>query len=127
MHRAAALAAVAGLLLGATPLAAQDAPVRIAPEEARTCAIWASYVASEMADDPDTQQVLASASFYFVGQYEAASENSIAQGDDRAAAEQVVLNLEATTQMCTAHMQAYSNRMMQWGEQLQQMGEVGAQ
>jgi hypothetical protein len=127
MRGAAALAAIAGLLLNAAPLAAQQAPVRIAPEDARLCAIWASYLSGELVDDPDSQQALMMATNYFVGHFEGATGRSIAQGEDRAAAEQVVLNLEATTQVCTAHMQAYSERMGQWGALLEQLGEVGAQ
>ncbi len=122
MRRAAFLAAV---VLVAAPVTAQET-VRIDPEEARTCAIWASYVASELVEDPATQQALMMATNYFVGHYEGVTGVSIAQGDDRVAAERVVLNLAETTQMCTRHMESYSNRMVQWGDLLQRLGEAGA-
>jgi hypothetical protein len=126
MRRSFACAALAGALLAAAPAFAQN-DVRLPQEEARLCAIWASYLTAELADDPDSQQALLMATNYFIGQYEGVTGLTIAQGDDRTAAEQVVLNLEATTQICTAHMQGYGTRMALWGDLLQQLGEVGAQ
>jgi hypothetical protein len=122
MGRAAAFAALAGVALATSPVAAQQ-NARIAPDEARQCAIWASYVSAEIVDDPDTQQALMFATNYFVGHYEGATGRSIAGGDDRAAAEQLVLNLEQVTQMCSAHMEAYGLRMTAWGAALEALGQ----
>lgn len=119
MRGAVVLAASLAL---ASPLAAQQS-VRIAPDDARQCAIWASYVSAEIVDDPETQQALMFATNYFVGHYEGATGRSIAGGDDRAAAEQLVLNLEQVTQMCSAHMEAYGLRMTDWGAALEALGQ----
>jgi hypothetical protein len=120
MRGAVVLAASLAL---ASPLAAQQS-VRIAPDDARQCAIWASYVSAEIVDGPETQQALMFATNYFVGHYEGATGRSIAGGDDRAAAEQLVLNLEQVTQMCSAHMEAYGLRMTDWGAALEALGQA---
>lgn len=119
-----AFASLAGLVLAALPLSAQQ-PVRIDPEEARQCAIWASFLSTEMADDTETAQALLFAVNYFIGQYEGATGRSIADGDDIASALQMATNMEQVTEMCTAHMSAYGDRMIAWGDNLQAIGDRG--
>ncbi len=124
MRAPAVLASLAGLVLAAAPLHAQQA-VRIDPEEARQCAIWASFLSTEMADDAETAQALLFAVNYFIGQYEGATGQSIAEGDDIASAMQMATNMEQITQMCTAHMGDYGGRMIAWGDRLERLGEGG--
>lgn len=124
MRAAGGLGAIAGLLLGAMPLAAQDAPVRIDPEEARRCAIWASFLAEELAGDADTQRALLFVTNYFVGQYEGATGRSIAQSGTLDVADLISQDFEQATTLCTGHMETYADRMGQWGDQMEQWAET---
>ena len=122
MRAPVAFVSLAGLVLAASPVSAQQS-VRIEPEEARLCAIWASFLSSEITDDPETSQALLFAVNYFIGHYEGVTGRSIAEGDDMASALQMATEMEQITEMCTGHMAAYGDRMIAWGDSLQRIGE----
>ena len=122
--RGAVKAGALALTVVAAPLAAQQSTVRIPADEARQCAIWASYLSSESQDDPEAVEALLFATNYFIGHYEGATGRSIADGQDLAAAMAIVNDLDAVTQMCSEHMLAYGQRMIDWGEVLTRMGDA---
>lgn len=117
-----AFVSLASLALAASPLNAQQSAL-IEPSEARLCAIWASFLSSEITDDAETSQALLFAVNYFIGHYEGATGRSIAEGDDMASALQMATNMEQITEMCTGHMANYGDRMNAWGDNLQRIGE----
>lgn len=117
--------AAAVALALAVPAAAQDR-VEISADEARQCAIWASFLSSEMADDPETAQALLFAVNYFVGVYEGKTGRSIVIGDNMAAAEGMAENMQGVTDNCAAHMTGYGERMVAWGAVLERLGRPGA-
>ena len=56
--RRAITAGCMALGLAASPLAAQQDRVSFSVEDARQCAIWASYLSVQMSDDPETVEAL---------------------------------------------------------------------
>jgi len=112
---AAAIAAVPGVL-------SAQAPVRIAPDEAMQCAVWASAL-SEVVEDPASKTALLYALSYFVGHYEGATGKSISEGHDEALVTAVGRNVDGFSGMCQAHMGAYGPRMVEWGSKLNELGE----
>ena len=120
--RVLAAALALALSTASAPLAAQDR-VEITAEEARQCAIWASFLSSEMGDDPETAQALLFAVNYFVGVYEGKTGRSIAIGDNMAAAEGMTADMEGVSNKCAALMTGYGERMVAWGAVLERLGE----
>ncbi len=131
MRRALALAAFA-LSLMAVPASPEVAQAReqervtITAEDARQCAIWASFLSTELADDQETAQALLFAVNYFVGVYEGKTGRSIATGDNMAAGNALAADMEGVTQRCADHMTGYGERMVAWGAVLERLGTQGA-
>ena len=93
--------------------------------EAKQCSVWASYVSTQLDDDPQTQQALLFAVNYFVGYFEGATGQSIAESDDTEALMTVANELERYSTICAGHMEAFGSRMTDWGEILTRLGESG--
>ncbi len=105
--------------LAASPLAAQEDRVSFSAEDARQCAIWASYLTVQMADDPETVEALLFATNYFVGYYEGRTGLTIAEGNNVAAAIEVEANLGEVTEKCADLMTSYGERMTAWGASME--------
>lgn len=114
------IVAVAALAVPAHA-SAQEA-IRIEPNEAMQCAVWASAL-SEFVPDEETKVGLLYALSYFVGQYEGASGRSIKDGHDEALITEVARYPDAFTARCQGHMAQYGARMIEWGTTLSELGQ----
>lgn len=112
-----ALAAIAASV--AVPASAQEA--RIEPRLAKQCSLWASYAVSTE-QDANVRQVIQFAMTYFSGYYEGATGRAVGDTRDEEALAEVSDDLPRFRQLCMAEMQRYSARMVQWGQDLVEIG-----
>jgi hypothetical protein len=115
MRRAITAGGLAFCLAG-SPLAAQQDRVSFSAEDAHQCAVWSSYLSSQMTDDPETAEALLFVTNYFVGYYEGRTGRAIAEADDIAAMIEVEGDLAKVTDKCATLMVGYGERMTAWGE-----------
>lgn len=119
-----AVVAAAALTLLSAPLQAQDEQdFKIDPLEAKQCAVWASYLSTQINED-DTKQALLFATNYFTGYYEGATGKAIGADEDMEALLDVAMNLENFTDICATHMEGFGTRMGSWGDFLSNLGDA---
>lgn len=118
-------AVLAFLLCGTAPLAASEPP-SLTAEQARQCALWASFVAAEITQsDPEGAQAMNMATNYFAGYYEGKSGRSLASGGNQQEAQALVDNIDAVTETCLAQMVEWGDRMLEWGNALEAAAQAG--
>jgi hypothetical protein len=112
--------AVAAVL--ALPIAGPaQAQIRLEPDQAMRCAVWASIMAAS-SEEKESQDAFAYALHYFIGQYEGASDQSISSDFDEEAIVNVAENLEAYSPVCAGSMIGFGTRMQEWGRAMTELG-----
>jgi hypothetical protein len=116
---AASLATLAAF--ASVPLQAQ-APLPPEAEESLKCAIWASYY-SVAFEGQEEAAAFTYAFNFFVGRYEGLTGRGIDEGVDEALVLEAAESIEALDPICSAHMEAYGERMVDFGEAITAIGE----